>query len=61
MRTSLLVLCLCGRILSAQEYPKNEIQTLYLHGQVDGLLTQGDPALTGKFQARRPHHGFAAA
>lgn len=59
MRTSTLLFCLFTASLSAQDFPKNEIQTLYLHGQIDGLLTERDPALTGKFQRRRPHHGFA--
>ena len=57
----MLYLCLLAAPLSAQDFPKNEIQTLYLHGQVDGLLAERDPALLGKFQQRRPHHGFAIA
>lgn len=59
MRTSTLSLCLCAGVLSAQDFPKNEIQTLYLHGQIDGLLTERDPAVTGRFSKRRPHTGFA--
>jgi hydrophobic/amphiphilic exporter-1 (mainly G- bacteria), HAE1 family len=44
---------------SAQDYPRNEVQAVYMYGQVDGRLGQGDSALAGKFQQRRPHHGFA--
>ncbi len=61
MRTATLFLCLCAANLPAQDYPKNEIQALYLHGQMDGLLGRQDPALAGRFQQRRPHHGFAFA
>jgi hypothetical protein len=61
LRTTLPLLCLYAATLAAQDFPKNEFQTLYLHGQLDGLLTQQDPALIGKFKARRPHHGFAFA
>jgi hypothetical protein len=60
-RSSSVLALLFAFPLAAQEYPKSEFQALYLHGQLDTGLDRRDPALAGRFEPRRPHHGFAVA